>query len=275
MTFDRARRRVVLFGSSGPIADTWEWDGTMWFEHFGISAPSARDSTAAVYDTTRGVTVVFGGSVWGGGSQALNDTWEWNGATWVQRTPFGSPPVRYAHGMAFDPVRGRVVIFGGESSFTSVYGDTWEYQSVANSQPTWAALGTGCTGTDGRPVLSPEAGRLPHLGEIFPMRIAPLPVSILVTAIGILGASDTRWGPFPLPLDLGVVGMTGCVSYVSLEIAVALTNQNGAATWPISIPADLALVGQRFYQQGLVVDPGSNAMGLIVSNGGAATMGLR
>lgn len=40
-----------------------------------------------------------------------------------------TPPEREAHGLAFDPVRGRLVLFGGRDlAGTQVFGDTWEFE---------------------------------------------------------------------------------------------------------------------------------------------------
>src|SRR5207249_3318430 len=56
------------------------------------------------------------------------DTWEWDGSTWVQKTPATSPPARESHAMAYDSARGRVVLFGGiDSSRSLLLGDTWEW----------------------------------------------------------------------------------------------------------------------------------------------------
>ena len=62
------------------------------------------------YDSQRGRVVLFGGY---GDSGGLADTWEWDGSTWVERTPATSPPARSGHAMAYDSQRGRVVLFGG------------------------------------------------------------------------------------------------------------------------------------------------------------------
>jgi hypothetical protein len=49
------------------------------------------------------------------------DTWEWDPAagTWTERTISGSKPSqRYAHAMAFDATRNKVVVFGGSDIST-------------------------------------------------------------------------------------------------------------------------------------------------------------
>ncbi len=80
MSYDADRARVVLFGgaiSAVPefSAETWDWDGSTWFMRKPALSPSARFSVAMAYDTTRHVTVQFGGS---NGMALINETWQWN-----------------------------------------------------------------------------------------------------------------------------------------------------------------------------------------------------
>jgi len=53
MAYDSARGVTVLFGgsgNSGPVRDTWEWDGTTWALRSN-SGPSPRYSHAMAYDS--------------------------------------------------------------------------------------------------------------------------------------------------------------------------------------------------------------------------------
>lgn len=88
------------------------------------SGPSARQLPAVAYDSVRKVAVLFGGA--GAGDVPLGDTWEFDGRQWTQRTTAHAPSPRYGHGMAFDPGRGAVVLFGGDDYVQ----DTWEYDGV-------------------------------------------------------------------------------------------------------------------------------------------------
>ena len=100
-----------------------------------------------VYDTARGVIVLFGGGH-DAGSVIYNDTWEWDGEDWIQRQDLPlSPPARWAVSMAYDEDRRRTVLFGGLTGVTGQFNDTWEYdgktwKQVATSQqpsPRWDA----------------------------------------------------------------------------------------------------------------------------------------
>ncbi len=147
MAYDSARERVVLFGGAiafgSYLADTWEWDGDSWIPRTPGTSPPARQNHAMAYDSARGVVLLFGGSYYDANRQLqrLADTWEWDGNTWVQRTPATSPPAREYHAMAYDSARGRVVLFGGKGTGSLVLADTWEWdgstwtrKSPANSQ---------------------------------------------------------------------------------------------------------------------------------------------
>jgi len=138
MAYDSARHLVVLFGGnsnsnwpSGALNDTWEWNGTVW-RQVATTGPSPRGHTAMVYDSRRGVCVLFGGRTGASSNSNSGETWEWDGASWSERTNVGSPGARQASSMAYDSTRHVAVLFGGIQGFA--LGDTWEYDGVAWSQ---------------------------------------------------------------------------------------------------------------------------------------------
>ncbi len=89
------------------------------------------------------------------------------------------------------------------------------------------------------------------------------------------GFSDTQWGNLQLPFDLGLIGMPGCFLYTPPTIPTGLANNQGAATWQLPVPNDTAHLGLRFFNQGFVLDPGANQLGVIATNGGAGVIGAR
>ncbi|MFN7972298.1 MAG: PKD domain-containing protein [Acidobacteriota bacterium] len=125
VAYDSQRARVVLFGGTS-FNDTWEFDGASWTQ--GPPAPASlvpRRSAAVTFDISRGRTILFGG-IDSFSSNALGDTWEYDGATWSQGA--GGPSPRGGHGMAYDAARSRSVLFGGAYFFA--FNDTWEYDGV-------------------------------------------------------------------------------------------------------------------------------------------------
>jgi hypothetical protein len=67
----------------------------------------------------------------------FNDTWSWDGTTWLMLAPVVSPPGRVWHAMVEDTARGRVVLYGGGTS-TSAFSDTWEWDGAQWLQRTSA-----------------------------------------------------------------------------------------------------------------------------------------
>ncbi len=138
MAYDTARGRAVLFGGSFNNVDlpgeTWEWDGSTW-RLTGGAGPFARHGHAMAYDAARGETILFGGLTnvdCGEGAGAYcDDTWAWDGSEWRVLATTG-PSGREGHAMAFDPIRHRVVLFGGRNP--TYRGDTWEWDGTAWTQ---------------------------------------------------------------------------------------------------------------------------------------------
>jgi len=117
MAYDSRRGRTVFWS-----AGTWEWDGTDWALRNPPTQPPAMSDHALAYDTTRGVTVLFGNS------SNSSHTWEWDGTFWVQRTPAHQPSTRYRPALAYDESRGVTVLYGGMPAGTyDPTTETWEW----------------------------------------------------------------------------------------------------------------------------------------------------
>ena len=86
---EQGRESVVDAG-----ADTWEWDGSRWTRMDAPGLPTAGPRTlpAMAFDAARSVTVLFGGAYNGPFMIPMrDDTFEWNGREWRQRTTTGAP----------------------------------------------------------------------------------------------------------------------------------------------------------------------------------------
>jgi hypothetical protein len=119
-----------------PPLETVEWDLVMpsnW-------PPTRRfESAGMAFDSARGKTVLFGGTPSPDfGTMGLDDTWEWDGTSWIQRMPATSPGARSSHAMAYDSARGKTVLFGGSQDVGcfSPLADTWEWDGTNWSQRT-------------------------------------------------------------------------------------------------------------------------------------------
>lgn len=80
---------------------------------------------------------LFGGY---NGTNAVNDTWSFDGTNWTQLSPATSPSARRRHSGAYDLARGRLVMFGGEDSGSTILGDTWEFDGTNWIQMTPATV---------------------------------------------------------------------------------------------------------------------------------------
>ncbi|MBX3407656.1 MAG: hypothetical protein KF869_12930 [Phycisphaeraceae bacterium] len=138
MAYDPVRGRTVLFGGSGLGGSmdpaTWEWDGTSWtmVHAGGVGAPSPRIAPAMKFLPSINKVVLFGGL---SSPNFLDDTWTWDGATWVQIVG-AAPPGRTNAGITRRPFPSdQLVLFGGQGT-GGFLNDTWTFNGVAWTQLT-------------------------------------------------------------------------------------------------------------------------------------------
>lgn len=124
MEFDAARGVIVRFGVSqttedGVVSDsqTSEFDGAQWIDRAPATRPRPRAQPALAYDPVRRRIVVFGGGPTNpdDGRTAINDVWEYDGNDWTERTTVVRPPAVVHPALAFDALRGRIVLAGEDS----------------------------------------------------------------------------------------------------------------------------------------------------------------
>ncbi|MBI3892209.1 MAG: PKD domain-containing protein, partial [Candidatus Wallbacteria bacterium] len=139
LAYDESRHQAVLFGGSDGSSllpnDVWEYNGTNWSQKSFALAPSARLGPAMAYDAPRGRMLLFGGRTSATTDTLANDTWVYDGTSWLQKNPATAPTARYSHTLAYDSSRGRVVLFGGSTGATGPTSDAWEWDGT-----NWAQL---------------------------------------------------------------------------------------------------------------------------------------
>ncbi len=169
MAFDSVRNVSVLFR----FGQTWEWDGSSWTLRTPASNPPAREQPAMAFDAARGEIILFGGLGFPSGFPTpLNDTWTYDGSNWTQRS--GGPPGRFDAATAYDPLRQRVVMFGG-SDFGGLLGDTWEWN-----------------GTNWTP-MSPATSPTPRFGSAMAFDATRNGVVMFGGGFGGFSASNQTW----------------------------------------------------------------------------------
>ncbi len=142
LAWDEARGQLMLHGGLRDGAhrvteDAWSWDGATWTRIGMIAGPEARCWSALEWDPERRTVVSICGRVLGPPDRrfvAQDDTWEWNGDTWVALLPRERPPARWAMASVVDGPRRRLVIFGGRSE-DGLLDDLWAFKDGA-----WAPL---------------------------------------------------------------------------------------------------------------------------------------
>ena len=135
--YDEARRRLVALN----VADGHVWvldpDGWRMLPTSGLQ-PVPRYGTA-VLDSDQQRMLVFGGA---SESRYLNDVWAFSlvSETWSRIEAAGTPPTpRLGHSAIYDPVRKRMIVYGGVDSLHNALGDLWELDFTPS--PSWLPIG--------------------------------------------------------------------------------------------------------------------------------------
>lgn len=132
-------------------------------------------------------------------------------------------------------------------------------------------FGAGCKGEGGFVPQPSTSGGLPFPGNTawtHELRSAPSQRNAAL----ILGTSDQMWGTVPLPLDLAIIGGSGCDLLVEWVVAVPSTTVGGGAgagsvTLPLPIPPYPNLSLTSLYTQWIILDPNASNGLLTVSPG--------
>lgn len=154
--FDLERGEAVLFGGGvyygfwDQLGDTWTWKEGVWSQRFPEVHPSPRRSHAMAYDSYRKRVVLYGGALDMEGSNGSSETWEWDGANWINISPVIHPSATMDCRMVFDEARRECVLFGGFVANVGENNETW----------TW----NGTQWTHRTPSTSPPAREYPAMG---------------------------------------------------------------------------------------------------------------
>lgn len=259
--------RTLLFGGinvqTGGTNLTWSYNGTNWSQvAVGGTRPPVRTFGKMVWVATQGVAVLHGGMDPYNGTP-LTDTWQFDGSAWTQFAP-PTPSARTRFAMAYDELRGKVVLHGGVTTANQPLTDTHEFGAYA------ASLGTGCPGLFGMPQIAAAAP--PRLGSVYSVALSNLAPSAVFA--GMVVGLDVTSPTVPLPLNLTPFGMPNCTLYVRPDVTLFLPVLGGTATSSLSIPSLPALVGTNLYQQGMSLDAGANAAGIAWTSTQSAVVGL-
>ena len=118
MAYDPVNQQVVITTGFEGTGDTWTWDGTSW--QFAAPLPDGSFRAMAYDQLAQRLVLV---------SEADGNIFKtsvWDGVEWIPLAPLQSPPARLGAGLAYDGVRGEVLLFGGYSAVSgAALSDTW------------------------------------------------------------------------------------------------------------------------------------------------------
>ena len=124
--------------------EVWEIDTTTYAcqdRSAPSNTPLPRSNHALAYNPSTGKTYVFGGI--DSMQNAFDDLWEWDGKTWTEVVTDVRPSARSDAGLAYDPARKSLILYGGQSYsmggmyYQTALGDTWEWSSTTRQ---WTQL---------------------------------------------------------------------------------------------------------------------------------------
>jgi Galactose oxidase, central domain/FlgD Ig-like domain len=213
---DPRNDRLLLFGGFSDsrqfMNDVWSLalvGANPWIRLAPSGSPVNRGEHGAAFDTRRGRLVVFGGNAGSGDTRPfrpgtfieLGDAWvlgTGEGAAWTAVNPLPAPRRRRGHTAIYDPVRDRLVVFGGWDGVT-LLNDVWVL--ALTGTPAWTRLTPTGTAPERRTehaaIYDPVRDRMVihggydyfngYLGDTWSMNLSGAPVWTRINATGSSG----------------------------------------------------------------------------------------
>ena len=189
--------------------------------------------------------------------------------------PYGKPAIPLRKGKGVDQFRllSGFRLPGYHAGMRLTYSDLHPIGPLTGGRamflgtPTGVAFpkGPGCSGSLSKaPALG--AGGIPALNSTLVLNFSDHPAS--TSGILVLGRNDANFMGIPLPFDLGVLGMTGCSLYQDIKLSLNYTtNAQGTGSLQLPVPNVPSMAGVPLFWQGVVIAPGANTPGLLLTNG--------
>ena len=121
---------VLLYGgfnAAGSFRDLWHWNGRRWSL---VDSAGPADSEGPALLRLAGDTIALVSAHGAGSAAGAYRVWLWDGRRWIARGASG-PPARIGQGAAYDPLRRRIVLFGGAAEGASQStSDVWEFDGT-------------------------------------------------------------------------------------------------------------------------------------------------
>jgi hypothetical protein len=126
--YDPAHEQILLYGgyASTVTDEFWAWKDGIWQE-INFSGPGTLSHFGMAYDTDSNALYIFGGATSPSTFSSLTDkTWVLTGGKWQELSSVSSPSKRASPAMGYDPMRKRIILYGGFDASQKHLGDTWE-----------------------------------------------------------------------------------------------------------------------------------------------------
>jgi hypothetical protein len=128
----------------------------------------------------------------------------------------------------------------------------------------YVGFAPGCAGSMPATRLIPRD--TPRIGRVLEVNLDRLPANLALMGMGFQRPAT--------PVSLSPLGMPGCDLHIQVDAVALLSGQNNKARFQLPIPDFPSLVGLRFYQQALVLDPAAgNGLGAVLSEASTGVIG--
>ena len=126
--YDPNHQQSLLYGgyASTVTDEFWVWKDGAWQE-INFPGPGTLSHFGMTYDTNANALYIFGGATSTSTFSSLTaKTWVLSRGRWSELSPVVSPSKRGGAAMGYDPLRKRIVLYGGFASSRKHFDDTWE-----------------------------------------------------------------------------------------------------------------------------------------------------
>lgn len=130
--YDPTHEQILLYGGyASTVSDEfWVWKDNAWQE-IDFPGPGTLSHFGMTLDRDANVLYIFGGATSGSTFSSFTEkTWILSDGSWRELNPVNAPSKRGSPAMGFDPVRKKIVLFGGFDSPQRNLADTWELDGV-------------------------------------------------------------------------------------------------------------------------------------------------
>ena len=127
--YDPIHEQTLLYGgyASTVTDEFWVWKDNAW-EEISFPDPGNLSHFGMTYDTNANALYIFGGATSTSTFSSLTaKTWVLSEGSWRELSPTNSPSERGSPALGYDPVRNRIVLYGGFDAGRNELEDTWEW----------------------------------------------------------------------------------------------------------------------------------------------------